>query len=381
MDDNFKKFVERSIKIDQLTNVEIIQIYLEHLPSISKNGKLPFIIQGNLQWDSKNENGIYGDGVWLKSNLYSPVGKNLFDNPVRYYLQRNLNIYEIVGTIDMAVPEDDIENAKVLISNALDKITTLKNGISLLSETSLDWCPAIYSEVEVINIQSLPTENRTKEIVFRPIQISQGERTSFTINDDHIKEVLNFTKLIDSIAEPIKKALETAMDLHASGNRYQSGLSRFINYWASIEFMGSYFYKKLSGIHHDDRGEKKDKVLNILLGDQKEDKILLSDLSENILEKINKCNDIVNPPIKKRLCSVLNILSNSEDWEETLFSPDADLKKSLYQIRNDIAHGSISGHDFEKVASLAKRLVDMENLSRKIVMLTINNSNKLILKE
>ena len=81
MDDSFREFIERTIRIQQLTEAEIVQECLRLLPYVSKISKLPFIIQGNLQWESQNENGIYSNGIWLKSNLYDPVGKNILIIP------------------------------------------------------------------------------------------------------------------------------------------------------------------------------------------------------------------------------------------------------------------------------------------------------------
>ena len=75
-----------------------------------------------------------------------------------------LNTYEIGGTIDIDVSQDDLENAKVEIIHALNKITILKNSISLLSESSLDWYPATYIEVEVLNVPSPPKKDKTREI-------------------------------------------------------------------------------------------------------------------------------------------------------------------------------------------------------------------------
>lgn len=371
MDDSFREFIERTIRIQQLTEAEIVQECLRLLPYVSKTSKLPFIIQGNLQWESQNENGIYSNGIWLKSNLYDPVGKNIFDNPVKNYLQMYLNTYEIGGAIDIDVSQDDLENAKVEIIHALNKITILKNSISLLSESSLDWYPATYIEVEVLDVPSPPKKDKTREMRFLPLQRSQ-EGHSCIINDDYVKSILYFTKLIGSIKEPIRTVLKTSMDWHADGNRHQSGLGRFVSYWASIELLGNYFYANLDPelIGSMDKSKKKRLILDILS----------DDLSKDTFRKIEKCYFLMRPPIREKICSFLSFISDSNEWKEALFLPDADSKKSLYQIRNDIAHGSISEHDFEKVASLKKRLADMWNISRKVVLITLGNIEKLVLK-
>ena len=372
MDDSFRKFIEKTTKIQQLTKDEIVQQYLGRLPCVSKTGKLPFIIQGNLQWKSQSENGIYSNGIWLKSNLYDLAGKNLFNNPVKNYLQMYLNTYEIGGTIDIDVSQDDLENAKDKIIHALNKITILKNSISLLSESSLDWCPAMYMEVEVLDEPSPPKKDKTKEMRFLPLQKSQEHHSSYIINDDHVKSILNFTKSVGRVKEPIATVLKTSMDWHADGNRHQSGLGRFVSYWASIELLGNYFYKNLKPnlIDRKNKSKKKKLILDVFS----------DDLSKDTFQKVEKCYFLISPPIKEKICSFLSFISGSNGWEKALFSPDADSGKSLYKIRNDIAHGSISGHDFEEVASLQKRLDDMGEMSRKVVLITLDNMKKLVLK-
>ncbi len=307
----------------------------------------------------------------MKSGLYDPEGKNIFDEPVKNYLQMYLNTYKIEGTIDI-VPQDDLENAKAEIIHTLNKITILKNTISLLSESSLDLYPATYIEVEVLDAPSPSKKGRTKELRLEPLQKSQEDHASYEINDGYVKNMLNFTQLVDSIEEPIGTVLKTSMAWHADGNRQQSGLGRFVSYWASIELLGEYFYKNLNPklIGKMNRSTKKERIL----------KKLSNDLSKDIFPKIRDCYFLINPPIKEKLCSFLNLISNSDEWERELFSPDADTNKSLYTIRNDIAHGSISEHDFEKVASLKKRLADMGNISRKVVLITLDNIEKLVLK-
>ncbi len=371
MDNSFRKFIERTIRIHQLTEDEIAQKYLELLFHFPETNKLPFIIQGNLQCKSQNKDGVYSNGIWLKSNLYDPEGKNIFDEPVKNYLQMYLNTYKIEGAIDI-VPQNNIENAKAEIIHTLNKITILKNTISLLSESSLDWYPATYIEVEVLDVPSPPKKGKTKELCLEPLQKSQEDHASYEINDDYVKGMLNFTKLVDSIEEPIGTVLKTSMAWHADGNRHQSGLGRFVSYWASIELLGEYFYKNLNPklIGKKDKSTKKKQILNVLS----------NDLSKNIFQKIEQCFFLMNPPIREKLGSFLNLISNSNEWEKALFSPDADTNKSLYQIRNDIAHGLISEHDFEKVASLKKRLADMGNMSKKVVLITLGNIEKLALK-
>ena len=62
---------------------------------------------------------------------------------------------------------------------------------------------------------------------------------------------------------------------------------------------------------------------------------------------------------------------------KSLFEPDEKSGKSLYQIRNEIAHGRISERDFERVESMRHRLFDARNISREIIIETINKAESL----
>jgi hypothetical protein len=85
----------------------------------------------------------------------------------------------------------------------------------------------------------------------------------------------------------------------------------------------------------------------------------------------------VYSPIREKLRSVFALLPDSSDWENELFDRD-DSDKSLYQLRNDIAHGNVSEHHFEDVAAMKKRLWDMSQISRKVLLSTIENVDCLL---
>ena len=51
-----------------------------------------------------------------------------------------------------------------------------------------------------------------------------------------------------------------------------------------------------------------------------------------------------------------------------------DHGRSLYDLRNDIAHGNVSEFDFDKAEEMKHRLHQAEAISRKIILKTISSA-------
>jgi hypothetical protein len=362
MNDAIKKLIKRDIEIRQLTKNEIVQQYLKSISEITDSGKLAFLIEGNLQWKTTNEQGVYDNGIWLKSNYYDLIGKNFIDDPVSYHLQYSRNLFEIGGTIDLSITHNtSLENSKTEIINSLDKITLLSNSFSFLHGSSIDWYPARYIEMNVVK-NLPPQQSKTKKLYFLRLRRYQNDSISVLINDEHVKNTIKFCNLIQNIQEPeVKSILKNSIDWHSDGNRYRLGLGRFVSYWTSIELLGEYLYSIRGAKKNKDEQEKQ--ILEILSSDCKID----------IINKITKCYRVINPPIKEKLSSFLDIIPNSKEVRDKLFKGN----KSLYTIRNKIAHGSISEHDFEKIGIYRERLYDMYIVSRNVIIKTLENLDKL----
>ena len=71
----------------QLTSVELVNTYWQQARQIAKTGRLGFIIRGNISWKSKQQDGIISDDLWLKTNMFDPIGKHYATNSLRTYLQ------------------------------------------------------------------------------------------------------------------------------------------------------------------------------------------------------------------------------------------------------------------------------------------------------
>lgn len=367
--ETFQEYTKRMIQIYNLSKNENIREYLKLIEELKAQRRLAFVMQGNVQWKAKKADGISAHGIWLRSNLYDPIGKHIMDNPVKNYLQTYQNTYEICGTVDGIFNSADKNLAKSEIETALKRITILRNAFSFLFGISTTWYPARYLEVKAVASSLPPAKEDKKEWRFCQIPLSSEERTSTILEDEHVESVLQATHHIEHLDERIGATINTALDWHSEGNRHGSGLSRFVNHWASIEVIGHFFYAELKAdiVGRRSKQQKKDEV----------NKILNNRSNTTILDRITQCNAIVYPPIREKLRSVFALLPDSSAWETELFGRD-DSDKSLYQLRNDIAHGKVSEHHFESIATMKERLWDMYQISRKVLFSTIENVDRLL---
>lgn len=71
------------------------------------------------------------------------------------------------------------------------------------------------------------------------------------------------------------------------------------------------------------------------------------------------------------MSAVIPILVGGDDFVNRFFEPDNVTQKSLYDIRNDIAHGNYCDHDTQFTEVVEQRLYDMNTLSRDVITATI----------
>ena len=373
-DDSLIKFVRHTMSMMHLTEVELVNTYWQQAHEIAKMGKLAFIIRGNAAWESERPEGVDdGKGLWLKSNRYEPVGKPIAEEPVRTYLQWYMNIYEIWGTTNININPNDASASKPLIEQALEKATCITNIMSLLNGASLCWYPARYEYIRHEPMPPPPHHAVTESWVCLPLARSQEELTYTVFRDEHIlNELLPLENKVEALPSTIQTVIKTAIDWHAHGNRYASGLNRFVNYWESIELLGHFFYTKLpaSVVQRKAKKEQKNMIIN-----------LLKDVTrDNCRGVVEKCNEIREPTARTKILAFLDIITDRDQMEALLFEPDDKTGKSLYRIRNDIAHGKLSEHHFEKIESFNHRLFDAREISRQIILLSIENAEKLTLQ-
>ena len=370
--DSLTKFMRHMMKMRRLTKVELINTYWQHALKIGETGRLAFIIRGNVSWESERSDGVMGsNGLWLKSNRYEPIGKHIAEEPVRTYLQWYMNIYEIWGTIAVAIDPNDALASKHLIEKALEKATCINNTMSLLFGASLRWYPALYTHIRHVPIPAPPEREETESWDCVPLARSQEERTGIVVSDEDITHrLLPLVDEIEPLPVSIRTMIKTAIDWHGQANRHASGLNRFVNYWQSIELLGNFFYPRLPAgvVQRKTVEEKRRDIVDLLKNGVKLD---------NCMDVVKRCNEIRDPSARTRIVAFLNVITNHERMEAELFKPDDKTGKSLYDIRNDIVHGRISEHHFENIELLGNRLFDAQKISREIIWLSIKNAEKI----
>jgi hypothetical protein len=171
----------------------------------------------------------------------------------------------------------------------------------------------------------------------------------------------------------VQTVIKTAIDWHAQANRYASGLNRFVNYWESIELLGNFFYPRLPAgiVGRKSKKEKRDEIMGLLRGVT----------AGNCMGLVKRCDEIRKPVARAKIIGFLRCMSDTaidlQGIANTLFRRDVETGKSLKEIRDDIAHGEISEHDFETVAALGHRLVDAQRISEEIILRSIMCAEKL----
>lgn len=362
--DELIEFANHIQSMHNLTKVELVNTYWTHANEISKTKRLGFIIRGNALWKSELSEGIFNENYsfWLKSNIYDSDGQiNLY--------QIRSNDFQIWGTINVDI---DPKNSRLIIVQALEKVTSITNTMSLIFGVSLRWYPARYLFINT-SIHGKAEQEVTKEWRCISLPRSFEEQSSIGISDESIKNnLLPIINIIESLPPNIRTVIRTAIDWHASGNYHLSGLNRFLNYWESIELLAHFFYKELPAhiVGRKTEGQKKDAIIKRL-----ENEIIEKN---NCMNLIKICNEIRNPTIRDKIHSFLFVITAPDGMENALFEPDEISGKSLYGIRNDIAHGKLSEHHFDSIESFSYKLSEIRKISLEIIKLSIMNKEKLI---
>jgi len=345
-DDSLRNYMRHVMSMRRITNTEIVNAYWQQAYRIAEIGKLAFILQGNVSWESQQAQGVKSNrGLWLKSNRYEWVGKHISEDPVRLYLQLYMAIYEIWGTIAVDIAPKDAPASKLLIEEALAKATCVSDTLSLLCGGSLRLLPASYVYVRHEPLPSPPEQVITESWDCIPLHL-QDELTSVSFGDAFITDKLfPLVDKVENMPMTIRTVIKTAIDWHAQANRYASGLNRFVNYWESIELLGNFFYPRLAAdaVNRKTKKQKKDETMSQLKAATR----------KNCIAVVDSCREIIEPSARTRIRDFLGVIvedaTDRETIEDKLFQTEAKTGKSLYQIRNDIAHGEISEHQFEEV--------------------------------
>ena len=279
--DDLTEFWKHTQSMRNLTKNEIVNMYWTHAEEIAKEQNLTFIIRGNLKWKSEYPNGVrITENLLLKSNLYEGEGKSIFHERVRRYLQWDMNLFEIWGIIDVDIDPNDAENSKPKIMAALNTIVVITDALSFLLGVSLQWWPGRLLRYEVKG-QTIQFEQNARASDWNVFPLrQQEERTSTSLEDKHIFfELIPFIKELERIPPELGKRIKTAINWHSTANRISNGLNRYLNYWSSIELLGTWYYDELNAGKKTSARTKivsllnnfddKDRLINILYNKKK----------------------------------------------------------------------------------------------------------------
>jgi hypothetical protein len=285
-----------------------------------------------------------------------------------------MNSYETWGTVDITLNPGDASASKQLIEQALGRATLVTNALSLLYGASLRWFPARYLRVLRTVASPPPEREETENWECVPLARSQEEQTSVVLRDENISsELFLLVNKLEAVPKDVQGVIKTAIDWHTQANYYPAGLNRYVNYWTSIELLGHFFHKRFD--KGKSKGERKAEIFK-----------KLRDVTKKSCAKVVKdCAEILDPSVKTKISTFLDIIIADRDrlalLKDGLFRKDDKSKKSLYEIRNDIAHGNFSEHDHELVEKVRHKLFDAKLISREILLSTIAWAEKMPDKE
>ncbi len=371
-DDEFLKYVEHVSQMRSLTHNEVINTYWHHINEIEKNGFLSFIIRGSLAWESNGSAKLLSPSkyMWLQSDYYEPIGKSIYNNPVKTYMQRELNQHDMWGGLVVNVDRQDAQSTKNVLEQGFRDISLCCNLVSLLTRASVSWLPAAYIEVNVLAETYNSVDNNsesTKKWMCIPLSRQQEERTSVRVKDDFIEhELLTLFDVVRLAAHhEIGVLLRRSIAWWSTGSFHGSGINRFLNHWESVELLAHYFYRKLSPdvVARPTKSERKAKILDLLTKQPI--------TSSNCLAVADKCANEIKSSIRKEMLAVIPFLVGKQDFINKFFEPDEKTNRSLYDIRNDIAHGNYCDHDVQFTELIEERLDDMCALSREVIIACI----------
>ncbi len=370
----FQEYVRHTQAVYRLTKDHVINSYWQHAAEIQRNGFVAFILRGALAWESESRQRITSPSgaVWLQSDHYDPVGKHIAAEPVRLHMQLNLNLNDIWGGLEVSLnPADEAGSHRTLERTVAD-IALMSNLASFLTGVSISWLPARYVRVGALNVQPPPVE-QSESLDWRCLPLARDSEShqGFVADDTFIQQnLMPCFESVQAISNPkLAGILRRALSWHARGNYLGSGLNRFVNYWETIELLCHFLYDELPAtvLKKPSKAERQTQLQWLF-----DPKCSIADLKE----RANEAANIVRPSIKTKLETALPVLINDDSVVSQLFIGD-EKSKSLYHIRNDIAHGNSADHEIDFTDLVSKRLYEIQQLSEYVLTAFMRQSSVL----
>lgn len=363
--------MRRDAEMRGRTNDELVQ----YLWQDAEEGqtKLHFVLDSRIIWKTQTpqwQDVLLGQ---LSPDNCDPPGSG----PQRMFPQTQSH-FGCRVTVDPLL-RADVEHSRQAILEGIRKAQVLADAVSLVSFKSVRLRAAIrreasWSDSNPID-RAVPPEGRTH---FLFSYETDEERTSANITDDWIRTQLRaFVAVLTGIPDnDVRWTLERAISWHAQANSLE-GLGRYIHYWASIELLGGFFYEYLEPAHIG-RPSNSDLEATVL-------RKLLDLSSKNYRDVVNECDRVLNPTAREKILALSKVvLPPDSDIRRMLFDKPRGEKgrplegaRSMYDIRNDIAHGNTSALFREYLDQNAERLERFQRVSFKFIVAVLNNARQL----
>ncbi|MCZ7682427.1 MAG: hypothetical protein M5U28_28010 [Sandaracinaceae bacterium] len=265
------------------------------------------------------------------------------------------------------------------LASAIRSACVIADAISVLVEQPVKLraarrLPVLYRQGSPGEASGDAAEPDRTVMTFIPME-EAAETTSSVLTDDWIRGGLSaFLYALRSVSDSnVRRTLEVALSWHAQANRI-GGLGQYAQYWASIELLASFFYEycKPEFIGRKSNDAIRAEVL-----------ARLNDMaSKELNETIRDCGELLRPTAQTKVRALLSVIFPKPQKEDRrdkirglLFAkengPDGKPirnSKSLYDIRNDVAHGNISALDRDYYDQHAERLHQFRSVSQAFIL-------------
>lgn len=344
-------WLARTVAMRRLTEDGIIHDLWQHI-RFASDDYIPFVLLGALDWTAPAATRLLdeSESLWVRP---APRPEDRFE------LNSSITTHDraIWVGIRASASREDAAAALPALTDAVDRVHMLTDLLSLLYGMPLTWHPAVYLGKHPATAEDLKTRG------LLPTSRSGEAMTTVAVNTPDLTMAVfpRYRALADLPDVPFRLIIRTAFNWHAQGNSIQSGLNRFLNYWAAIELLATYLYDylpvELTGAMP--KAKRSDEAMAILNA---------THFRKSCFVTIERLGELRRPTIRTK-ASVLSLFANNpEDLERRLFGAGPNDGPSMYSIRNDIAHGNVSQHHHDFVSLVATRLEDMRSLSRALLL-------------
>jgi hypothetical protein len=297
---------------------------------------LDIVLSGHVSWTSAKRREVDVGIGWIRPTTTDPV-----DAETSFRLPSAEHNY---GAGVPVADAQDVSAGLAAIHEAIGRAHLMTDTLSFLTGHAVSWCPArVLPMVDKPHSTHDGKERQYREYMRMP---SRAEMTSVVITDEWIEGPMGaFLKMVWGLNPKLRDVVLTAISWQAQANRV-GGFSRYLHYWASVELLAGFFWNELprAQTQRIPDSEVRQRVLEYLL-DLK---------SSNYVEMIDKCRDALEPSARMQVKALARIIDFDSD---TFFKRRGRDRKSVLDVRNDIAHGNVPNND-RSYAEMNREILD-----------------------